>query len=94
MLMAPLHTCLVTKLCLWGKLVWQCVTNGNSRGARRPFWSPLLTGPLFMGNSAKSTSAVIDDPLVKGIKWGRYMSAAENLLPTLLHKESPLAFIH
>ncbi|MFQ1744176.1 hypothetical protein [Aeromonas sp. 603079] len=43
-----------------------------------------------MGNSAKSTSAVIDDPPAKGIKWGRHISAAENLLPTLPDKESPL----
>lgn len=70
-----------------------CDKRKQKRG-RQPLWSPLLTGPLFMGNSAKSTSAVIDDLPEKGIKWGRHISAAENLLPTLLHKESPLAFIH
>ncbi|HHQ4761700.1 TPA: hypothetical protein ACSP8C_002075 [Aeromonas veronii] len=50
----------------------------------------MLTGPLFMGNSAKSTSAVIDDLPAKGIKWGRYIFAAESLLPTLPDKEIPL----
>ncbi|WP_421259403.1 hypothetical protein [Aeromonas sp. 602826] len=33
---------------------------------------------------------MIDDLPEKGIKWGRYISAANNLLPTLPDKESPL----
>lgn len=74
--------------------MWQCVTNGNKRGTDWPLVITLVGSPLFTGDSAQSTSAVIDDLPEKGIKWGRYISAAENLLPTLLHKESPLAFIH
>ncbi|WP_239693541.1 hypothetical protein [Aeromonas allosaccharophila] len=46
--------------------------------------------PLVTGDNAQSTSAVIDDPPEKGIKWGRCISAAESLLPTLPDKESPL----
>ncbi|MCJ8215260.1 hypothetical protein [Aeromonas veronii] len=33
---------------------------------------------------------MIDDLPAKGIKWGCYISAAENLLPTLPDKELPL----
>ncbi len=70
--------------------MWQCVTNGNKTGTDWPLVITLVGSPLFTGDSAQSTSAVIDDLPEKGIKWGRYISAAENLLPTLLHKESPL----
>ena len=46
--------------------------------------------PLFIGDGAQSTSAVIDDLPEKGIKWGHYISAAENLQPTLPDKKPPL----
>lgn len=74
--------------------MWQCVTNGNKRGANRLLAITLVGSPLFIGDGAQFASAVIDDPPAKGIKWGCYISAAENLLPTLLDKEIPLAFIH
>lgn len=74
--------------------MWQCVTNENKRGADWPLVITLVGSPLFTGDSAQSTSAVIDDLPEKGIKWGRHISAAENLLPTLPDKEIPLAFIH
>jgi hypothetical protein len=70
------------------------VTNGNKTGTDWPLVITLVGSPLFTGDSAQSTSAVIDDLPGKGIKWGRYISAAENLLPTLPDKEIPLAFIH
>ncbi|WP_322863325.1 hypothetical protein [Aeromonas allosaccharophila] len=50
----------------------------------------LAGSPLFIGDGAQSTSAVIDDLPEKGIKWGHYISAAENLQPTLPDKEPPL----
>lgn len=50
----------------------------------------LAGSPLFIGDGAQSTSAVIDDLPEKGIKWGHYISAAENLQPTLPDKELPL----
>lgn len=74
--------------------MWQCVTNGNKRGADWPLMITLVGSPLFKGDGAQFASAVIDYLPAKGIKWGRYISAANNLLPTLLDKEIPLAFIH
>ena len=70
--------------------MWQCVTNGNKRGADWPLMITLAGLPLFIGDGAQSTSAVIDDLPEKGIKWGHYISAAENLQPTLPDKEPPL----
>lgn len=70
--------------------MWQCVTNGNKRGADWPLVISLAGSPLFIGDGAQSTSAVIDDLPEKGIKWGHYISAAENLQPTLPDKEPPL----
>ncbi len=70
--------------------MWQCVTNGNKRGADWPLVITLVGSPLFTGDGAQSTSAVIDDPPAKGIKWGLYISAAENLPPTPPDQEPPL----
>lgn len=70
--------------------MWQCVTNGNKRGADWPLVITLVGSPLFIGDGAQFASAVIDDPPARGIKWGRYISAAESLLPTLPDKEIPL----
>lgn len=70
--------------------MWQCVTNGNKRGADWPLVISFVGSPLFIGDGAQSTSAVIDDLPEKGIKWGHYISAAENLQPTLPDKEPPL----
>ncbi|MFW2329596.1 MULTISPECIES: hypothetical protein [Aeromonas] len=66
------------------------MTNGNKRGADWPLVISLVGSPLFIGDGAQSTSAVIDDLPEKGIKWGHYISAAENLQPTLPDKEPPL----
>ncbi|WP_429088440.1 hypothetical protein [Aeromonas allosaccharophila] len=66
------------------------MTNGNKRGADWPLVITLAGSPLFIGDGAQSTSAVIDDLPEKGIKWGHYISAAENLQPTLPDKEPPL----
>ncbi len=62
----------------------------KQKRAKWPLAISLVGLPLFIGDGAQSTSAVIDDPPEKGIKWGRYISAAENLLPTLPDKEIPL----
>ncbi len=70
--------------------MWQCVTNGNKRGADWPLMITLVGSPLFTGDGAQSTSAVIDDLPAEGIKWGCYISAAENLPPTPPDKEPPL----
>ncbi|WP_231554851.1 hypothetical protein [Aeromonas allosaccharophila] len=66
------------------------MTNGNKRGADWPLVISLVGSPLFIGDGAQSTSAVIDDLPEKGIKWGHYISAAENLQPTIPDKEPPL----
>ncbi|WDO02483.1 hypothetical protein C3Y05_002315 [Aeromonas allosaccharophila] len=66
------------------------MTNGNKRGADWPLVISFVSSPLFIGDGAQSTFAVIDDLPEKGIKWGHYISAAENLQPTLPDKEPPL----
>ncbi|MGL6413797.1 hypothetical protein ACSZMN_06850 [Aeromonas veronii] len=43
-----------------------------------------------MKDCAQSTSAVIDDPPAKGIKWERHIFAAESQLPTPPDQEPPL----
>ncbi|WP_421249659.1 hypothetical protein [Aeromonas sp. 603359] len=50
----------------------------------------LVGSPLFTGDGAQFASAVIDDLPAEGIKWGCYISAAENLPPTPPDKEPPL----
>ncbi len=70
--------------------MWQCVTNGNKRGADWPLMITLVGSPLFTGDGAQFASAVIDDLPAEGIKWGCYISAAENLPPTPPDKEPPL----
>ncbi|WP_252353664.1 hypothetical protein [Aeromonas jandaei] len=66
------------------------MTNGNKRGADWPLVISLVGSPLFTGDGAQSTSAVIDDLPAEGIKWGCYISAANNLPPTPPDQEPPL----